>query len=396
MKSKKDLEYIISNLGNLSGIPSRIFKNNQKIMFYSVIDFIKDPLDLDLESILEIKEDISYYQNKYGFNYAIINYNDYKIVIGPTSEIKISTKEIISYGFDLGIPPSFIDEFINKIYLIVNFPLMSLLQIMCVVYFSLTNRKKTLEDITIHINNQNHIKDEIEKESIAKRSNNINGPYNALDFENKMLDMVMRGDTFALKEFFKNAQTIRSGIIAKDQLRQAKNIFIVTSTLVSRAAIKGGLDVTNALALSDSYIQKCELSNDIKFINELSYQMVINYSEKVEELKLGTSPSILVNKVSNYIQNHLFEQIKTIDIAKNLFIGRSRLSTNFKKETGMNISDYISTQKINESKRLLRYSNKSLTEISGYLGFRDPSHFSKVFKKYCNTTPFEYRQLHRH
>ena len=174
----------------------------------------------------------------------------------------------------------------------------------------------------------------------------------------------------------------------KDQLRQVKNIFIVTTTLVSRAAIKGGLDTTIALSLSDSYIQKCEVSNDISFINELNYQMVLNYCEKVEQLKIGKSPSALTNKVSNYIQNNLSESIKTEDIAKALFIGRSRLSINFKKETGINISDYVLIQKINEAKRLLRYSNKNLTEISIYLGFKNPSHFTKVFKKYTETTPF--------
>ena len=86
----------------------------------------------------------------------------------------------------------------------------------------------------------------------------------------------------------------------------------------------------------------------------------------------------------------------TGDISKALFMGRSRLSTNFKKETGINISDYIINHKIDEAKRLLRYSDKSLTAISLYLGFTSQSHFTKLFKEKVGTTPSEYKLMHKH
>ena len=268
------------------------------------------------------------------------------------------------------------------------------------VYFSITGNKKSLENIAIHEEKQKIIKDEIEKSDVNRTIDKAEGmsssPYNALDVENRLLDMIIRGDVAALNEFIANAPAVKSGTIAQEQLRQTKNIFIVTATLVSRAAIRGGLDVTTSLGLSDQYIQRCELSNSPEAITELSYRMIMDYAERVAKLKLGQNPSILVTKVSNYIQEHLSEAIKTEDIAKALYMGRSRLSTNFKKETGINISDYIMQIKIDEAKRLLRYSNKSFTSISMYLGFSSPSHFSKVFKQKTDMTPFEYRQLHKH
>lgn len=41
---------------------------------------------------------------------------------------------------------------------------------------------------------------------------------------------------------------IRGGTLATDQLRQVKNTFVVSVTLVSRAAIQGGMDVEDAFA----------------------------------------------------------------------------------------------------------------------------------------------------
>ena len=396
----EDLEYLCTNLGNLSGIPVRLYQQNEQIFYYSLIKLLKDPFELSKEAAFKLKDNVYYYQSPYYYYYAVANIDDLKIVVGPTRQLPISNQELKSIAFSLGIPISLSDEFISQMESLVSLPLMSLLQIMCMIYFSITGEKKSLESITIHEEKQNIIKDEMEIESTQRTMENLeghtNGPYNALDIENRLLDMVMRGDVAALNIFFNQAPAVKAGAVAQEHLRQAKNIFIVTATLVSRAAIRGGVDVTASLSLSDQYIQKCELANSPDVITELSYRMVLDYAERVAKLKLGQNPSVLVTKVSNYVQQHLSEPIKTDNIAKALFMGRSRLSTSFKNETGINISNFITQIKIDEAKRLLRYSDKSFTSIATYLGFSSPSHFSKVFKEKTDTTPFEYRQMHKH
>ena len=72
-------------------------------------------------------------------------------------------------------------------------------------------------------------------------------------------------------------------------------------------------------------------------------------------------------------------------------MSRSHLSHSFKSETGMALSDFIMLKKIEEAKKLLRYSDKSLSAISTYLGFSSQSHFSRVFKKYTSENPSVYR-----
>lgn len=105
------------------------------------------------------------------------------------------------------------------------------------------------------------------------------------------------------------------------------------------------MDVTEALTLSDAYIQRCELASEESTIRNLNYLMVIDYAEKVHKIRFGQNPSKLVLSVSKYIQQHLSDPIKVQDLADALYMGRSRLSTNFKKETGINLSDYITMKK---------------------------------------------------
>ena len=93
--------------------------------------------------------------------------------------------------------------------------------------------------------------------------------HNTLATEQTILTFVRRGDTAALKEWIAGMPAVRSGVLADNALRQMKNTFIVTATLVSRAAIRGGMDTEDALSLSDAYIQKCELLGSIGRISNL-------------------------------------------------------------------------------------------------------------------------------
>ena len=97
--------------------------------------------------------------------------------------------------------------------------------------------------------------------------------HNTLALEQTIVNIVRKGDTAALREWVKNAPAVRGGVLSADGLRQMKNTFIVTATLISRAAIRGGMDINDALSLSDAYIQKCELLNSIDRIINLQYHM---------------------------------------------------------------------------------------------------------------------------
>ena len=99
--------------------------------------------------------------------------------------------------------------------------------------------------------------------------------------------------------------------------------------------------------------------------------------------------------VANYIQHHMSELITAEKIAEELFLSRPYLSRKFKEETGESLTDFILKEKTEEAKRLLRYSDKSLTAIGSYLGFSSASLFSRVFKTYVGSTPSEYREKHQ-
>ena len=51
-----DFEYLCRVIGNLAGIPVRIYKDKEQTFFYSVVDFPADPIEPYLENVFAITE----------------------------------------------------------------------------------------------------------------------------------------------------------------------------------------------------------------------------------------------------------------------------------------------------------------------------------------------------
>lgn len=78
--------------------------------------------------------------------------------------------------------------------------------------------------------------------------------------------------------------------------------------------------------------------------------------------------------------------------------GELHLSANYfgdliKKETGKSAQEYIQSAIIEQAKKRLSESNRSVSEIAYTLGFKYPNHLSRLFKKVAGVTPNEYRSV---
>ncbi|MBE9916146.1 response regulator [Paenibacillus donghaensis] len=105
------------------------------------------------------------------------------------------------------------------------------------------------------------------------------------------------------------------------------------------------------------------------------------------------SPSV-VEKVKSFIRQHLAEDLSREDIASHVFLNPDYLTRIFKRETGMSISDYVLQQRLDIAAKLLTGTDLPVSAIATQIGYANFSHFSRMFKKYMNQSPVEYRQSH--
>lgn len=394
-----DLHYICTTLGNLAGIPIRIFKNRELLYYYDLVRLPKDPLCVYYDKVMAIEDHVGYFITNHFHYYGVVNSGDVKLILGPSRQVAANEQEFKELAFRADIPSEDVEDFVNGMRDLVPMPFESVLQILCTINYIMNGEKLELKDITIYDNEQSSLKELLDRqqatlrmEALSEERGSHQEIHNSLSQEQLLMDFVRKGDTAALREWIASAPAVRAGTIAGDQLRQMKNTLIVSATLVSRAAIRGGMSPEESLSLSDAFIRKCELLNTPQQISNLQYHMVLDFTERVEKIRRGKYPSRLVLDVANYIRHHLSETINTDDMAKELYISRPYLSAKFKEETGETLTDFILREKTAEAKRLLRYTDKTATMIGSYLGFSSQSHFSRVFKKYTGRTPAEYRK----
>ncbi|ATD55755.1 AraC family transcriptional regulator [Clostridium chauvoei] len=95
----------------------------------------------------------------------------------------------------------------------------------------------------------------------------------------------------------------------------------------------------------------------------------------------------------DYIRDNYHQNISISDISNHLNINRSHLFKLIKKHMNISPQEYLINYRLNKACDLLRKSSYSISEISYLVGFNSPSYFSKIFSKYFNKSPMEYRSM---
>lgn len=393
-----DLRYLCTVIGNLSGIPIRVFDGETECFYFSMVNLPADPAVLCRQALFSIEGHVGYFTTEDFHYYGLVRKGQTRIILGPTRQIPESEAELRALAFALGLSGEEAKQLSDGIRAIGRMPIESVLQILCTMNYVLNGEKLELKDIQSYDAEQKKLRDIQGRYQAEQVLTAPDAPFqtehNTMDLENALLRMVRKGDTASLKAWLRNAPAIRGGVVANDPLRQQKNLFVVTITLVSRAAIRGGMQIEDALTLSDSYLRQCELLPTPEKIANLQYRMLLDYTERVDRLRRGGNPSKLTLDVANYVQHHISEPIRAEEIAASLYLSRPYLSKKFKVETGLSLTDFILREKIEEAKRLLRYSDRPVAAIGTYLAFSSPSHFSRTFRKYSGMLPKEYREIY--
>lgn len=212
-----------------------------------------------------------------------------------------------------------------------------------------------------------------------------------VDFGTAICTAVEAGDRALLERSLFAPMSGRIGRMSVNELRQQKYSFICLATLVSRAAIRGGLDEETAFCLSDLYCQRADLLTEIPLIKSLTFTMLMDFCGKVREARKRPASSQLIEKCLNYISVHLHEPIGLEQLSQHCGLCGRSLSIRFRQELGMGIPEYIHREKLREAEYLLRHTNYTLSGITAYLNYPSQSYFTQIFKKYKGMTPQQYR-----
>lgn len=100
-----------------------------------------------------------------------------------------------------------------------------------------------------------------------------------------------------------------------------------------------------------------------------------------------------IKKAMNYIENNLKKEIRTEDIADSAGFSKYHFQRVFKRETGLNLYEYIQKRRLAEASSLLRNTNVRILDIAVYLCFESQEVFTRAFKKVYGLPPGQYRKV---
>ena len=211
--------------------------------------------------------------------------------------------------------------------------------------------------------------------------------------EQALLDMVRRGD-INYQGALQNSVAVSPGVpvAGKDPLRQMKTSVTVFTTLVTRAAMEGGLSPEVAYPLGDSYIQTAENCRDSGELSSLAGAMYRDFICRVHYAKTNKGYSFAVQKCCDYIELSLDKRVRVSDLAALVGYTEYYLTEKFRKETGKTLTVYIRDSKIARAKVLLDATDLTVAEISDRLAFSAPNYFIRCFKDAAGCTPAKYRK----
>jgi two-component system response regulator YesN len=160
---------------------------------------------------------------------------------------------------------------------------------------------------------------------------------------------------------------------------------------IARAAVEAGANLEEILGFKYQCIQN--LSKDDT--QETLYYFLMRAFDQLFEIiyqNRNIQHPRVFTKAKEYLWSNYNQAISLKKLADAVGINPYYLSHLFRKEMGISFLDYLTSVRISIAKNLLRQTSKSIIEICLDVGYQDPSHFAKIFKKKEGVHPTEYRK----
>lgn len=101
----------------------------------------------------------------------------------------------------------------------------------------------------------------------------------------------------------------------------------------------------------------------------------------------GSEYNLMLQYLNEYHTNVTLD-----DLSRHFGRSKSYISHMFKKAGGVSIREYCNHLKLEDAKRILLSTDRSVTEVALEVGFQDVSYFVHLFKEKYGKSPLQYRK----
>lgn len=209
--------------------------------------------------------------------------------------------------------------------------------------------------------------------------------------ERKLMQAVSQGIAHKAEQMISNSSELMLEMRVEDPVRNMKNYVIVANVLLRKAVEQGGVHPFYIDGVSSDFAKKVEKIKSVQEGIDMMHDMIYKYCALVKKYSMKNY-SLLVQKVITIIDSDLTADLSLSSQAEMLNVNASYLSTLFKKEMGMTLTEYVTKKRIEYASFLLTSTNLQIQMVAQNCGIYDVNYFTKMFKKHTGKTPKEYRE----
>jgi AraC-like DNA-binding protein len=104
--------------------------------------------------------------------------------------------------------------------------------------------------------------------------------------------------------------------------------------------------------------------------------------------------SAFVTRATTYLRERLRAPVSLTTVARHCHMSPSTFSHRFKAEAGLTPMNWLARERMQAARRLL-LEGRTAAETAAELGFANPFHFSRVFRKIEGVPPSQFQRLSR-
>ena len=163
---------------------------------------------------------------------------------------------------------------------------------------------------------------------------------------------------------------------------------MATGNLAFRVELDGcGGELDELAAMLNAVAEKMKMViSKPEFLNQQSKYQTTTGTKKQAD-------TILIQKVLDYIQNHLEEPLpSTKELSKMFGTNEFKLKEGFRESFNTSIYQFYNNERLKKAHLLIQQTTISLKEIAFMSGFNDYTNFYKAFKKKFNYAPSEIKR----
>jgi AraC family transcriptional regulator len=99
-----------------------------------------------------------------------------------------------------------------------------------------------------------------------------------------------------------------------------------------------------------------------------------------------------LRRAVEYCESHLADDLSLCDVAEVVALSAPHLASLFRTAYGVPPHRWLMGRRVEKARSLLKNPSLTITDVALACGFASSQHFARVFRRFVNTTPTEYRR----